>query len=930
MPNINFQVTNDSKKIKPVRGVSDTYDLEIDVTPPPAEISNKDFTFGDKSYTVNAGPRAKDPKKGYISFSSKDESYLPNGDYVFVTELNELYTKEDFNSETTQAKVKSAVKAAQKQPDLSNVEDALEDLQTKIKEMSVANLAQDQQQVVDSIISYYAPTLTNPPGLPDDDEPTSVTDEETKSLLSFGPTVEKTQTGVTGFIADIASKNEDFRSFMILGREQPTQLTDVNANNLHDNLMLMVADLGVNEADINKTLDAVKAPVEESESDLTVSEADFKTGQQQISAILDKIDKLVDNPTAVANIGDFPGRPDVSALDVGALGTSYLASEFNPNETYNVEIKAAISTINNNTTDLASAKPFLDRPGMPATLTISTERSKSSNDEIAKLLRDFGGPYVNYLLSQPDSTAALKLLKAGREDKLDESQKRLYKNVLTFTALFGTKDTLEKMLDDVTVNDDGSVSAPAKSTPSSSSGAGAPVPTQAGAPAPTTPGAPSTTGSTAPSTPGEESSSGAARVGGSTGAEDSDTEPGAAAPVNPIGIGVVVIVNARPAKVTATLRFTGPNDAGSGDVDRILTWQIPPEFFSGYQLQISDDLRPAIMSGKGKQAVLEIKARPLTGGAPISRTQTLMIRPYNLPEKAAMMPVLNFIFGKLSGTQEVLPARAAEGGATDFSKRNAFVPCFFYKKDGGVGEAGAAAEGSSRGQGYVAVVSAADGKTYDFDFPDGILVPIRLNVTPANVKLKKSIEGIKTEQKLNESKSRSGLIKEGGVPHWIFLKPGRKGAGGGLGAGDEGEDGGEGEDRGGLKVNVALKRIRISTTDKLRIVGNVGVPWDESSFKAAAWPGTGAEFNRGAFPEAGIILCKDDLDKIDAKAISFSAMPVPIVRAIYDVLFSLKSGDSAYRAVGLRRWADDITVIGSNLNTSATAREKPDRLFASA
>ena len=174
------------------------------------------------------------------------------------------------------------------------------------------------------------------------------------------------------------------------------------------------------------------------------------------------------------------------------------------------------------------------------------------------------------------------------------------------------------------------------------------------------------------------------------------------------------------------------------------------------------------------------------------------------------------------------------------------------------------------------------------------------------------------------SESKSKILKEGGVPHWIFLKrrgaldSGRGGAGGGA---DEGADA---DAAGGLRVNIAVKTIVISTTDKLRVVGNTGNPWDASSFKAAFYPGKGAQFDKDEFPNAGLILCDDDFGL-------FSGLDRgAVMTAMYRVLFTDRApASSAYKLVGLQKWADDIRVIGSNPEVSATARRKPDNLFAS-
>ena len=126
-------------------------------------------------------------------------------------------------------------------------------------------------------------------------------------------------------------------------------------------------------------------------------------------------------------------------------------------------------------------------------------------------------------------------------------------------------------------------------------------------------------------------------------------------------------------------------------------------------------------------------------------------------------------------------------------------------------------------------------------------------------------------------------------------------------------------------MNIAVKTIVISTTDKLRVVGNSGNPWDASSFKAAFYPGKGAQFDKGEFPNAGLILCDDDFGL-------FSGLDRgAVMTAMYRVLFTDRAPDSsAYKLVGLQKWADDIRVIGSNPEVSATARRKPDNLFASA
>jgi hypothetical protein len=169
------------------------------------------------------------------------------------------------------------------------------------------------------------------------------------------------------------------------------------------------------------------------------------------------------------------------------------------------------------------------------------------------------------------------------------------------------------------------------------------------------------------------------------------------------------------------------------------------------------------------------------------------------------------------------------------------------------------------------------------------------------------------------------LIKEGGVPHWIFLKPGRKGRGGGAGAGGAGA----GEDdstAGGLAVNIGVRKIVISTDIKYRIVGNVGDPWDESSFKVELFSGTGASFPKaGEFPEAGIILCADDVR--DLGLANMTGGIKELKAAMFQVLFTMNSpSNTPYKRMGASRWVQDARVAGGNPNTSVTARERPRRL----
>jgi hypothetical protein len=914
MPNINFQVTDSAKKARPAPGVTDRYVLEIDVMPPPEKYTAKDVKFGGKEYNVSAGPRKRDANKGYISFSSTGESYLPNDDYVFVTEINELYTKDDFNSDETQSKVTAAVKLAQKQPDLVIVAGALKELQDKIKTMSDANLDPAQQKIVNDIITYRAPTLANPPEEPDGEAPPAVSDTAAKTLLNLGPASDKNRTGVPVLIAEIAGKNDDFRNFMLLGREAPSQLTGVNAQTLHDNLMLMASDLGVDEKEINKMLDTIKGPDEESEADLTVSDPDFTAGQQQISAILRKIKKIVDNPGDAISIGDFPGRPDISALNTSALALAYSASEFNPDETYNDEIDAAIATVESNTADLASAQPFLARPGVQSRF-VSADRSKSSNDEIAKILRDFGGPYFNHLLSQPDSAAALKLLKAGREGKLtNDNQNREYTNVLAFTALFGTKDRLEKMLDGATVNPDGSVSAPATGTSGSTgaltsgTGTGETSPTGAGG----------ETGVATPGSPTGEVSAGtaAAGVGGGGTASPSAAggAPGSAAPVNPIAIGVVQILNAQPAKISLSIE---PANLKAEAVP-MPVWEISPEYFSGYRLEINDTYRPFVELYKGSQALLKITATPITGGRPVQLSRPITIRPYILPKQLGEIPVTTFAVGRLMGGVTINPDPAQVGGAVDFDGRDGEVPCLYFKADGGA----ASAAGDN-----VSVRTTANGRTYAFTFTSGFLVPVRIKIDPNNKKQAAALSKIKEAQGIDQESMQESkrLIKEGGVPHWIFLKPGRKGRGGGAGAGGAGA----GEDdstAGGLAVNIGVRKIVISTDIKYRIVGNVGDPWDESSFKVELFSGTGASFPKaGEFPEAGIILCADDVR--DLGLANMTGGIKDLKAAMFQVLFTMNSpSNTPYKRMGASRWVQDARVAGGNPNTSVTARERPRRL----
>ena len=206
-------------------------------------------------------------------------------------------------------------------------------------------------------------------------------------------------------------------------------------------------------------------------------------------------------------------------------------------------------------------------------------------------------------------------------------------------------------------------------------------------------------------------------------------------------------------------------------------------------------------------------------------------------------------------------------------------------------------------------------------------MPIRIKFDPAkSLKTKEKLDKLMQDQGLlSESKRR--MLKEGGVPHWIFLK-GRgaldKGRGGAGGAGS-GAEGADADAAGGLRVNIAVKTIVISTTDKLRVVGNTGNPWDSSSFKVAFYPGKGAQFEKDEFPNAGLILCDDDF------GIFGGLSKGDVMTAMYRVLFTDRApASSAYKLMGLNRWADDIRVAGSNPEVSATARRKPNNLFASA
>jgi len=601
-----------------------------------------------------------------------------------------------------------------------------------------------------------------------------------------------------------------------------------------------------------------------------ISAADLDKARVQIVSALNEVPKIFDDPGSVKDL-PFGGT--------GILKRSINRSSFKPTDgDFYIEIKKIIGDIESKKT-VSTPSSFVSRSN-------TDENVKEENDFLATKIKEKGTPVVQQILAK--SPEALRLLNLGANKKLDGNKdaKDLYDATIAFATLFDMQADIEKFAKDTVVSADGNTVTPP------------PVPGTSAA--------------------GSASAAVGGVSGGGSGSASSNggsAQPGAAAEVTDIAVAAVRILNARPAPVQVFMDFGPPR---SGDIEQPLPlqWTIDPAYFSGYQLQINDSQRAIIAQYKNQQVILRVSATPLTGGRPVEVKQPLSIRTYRLPDQAELIPIKTFTFGRLAGTQSVSPEPAAQGGARDFSKRVAEVPCFFYKADGGVGAPAGDAVG---------VTSAASGRTYRFDFPEGFLVPIRIKFDDAkNPKTASKLEKLRQEQGLL-SESKGKLLKEAGVPHWIFLKrrgaldSGRGGAGGGADAGADADA------AGGLRVNIAVKTIVISTTDKLRVVGNSGNPWDASSFKAAFYPGKGAQFDKDEFPNAGLILCDDDFGL-------FSGLDRgAVMTAMYRVLFTDRAPDSsAYKLVGLQKWADDIRVIGSNPEVSATARRKPDNLFASA
>jgi hypothetical protein len=576
-----------------------------------------------------------------------------------------------------------------------------------------------------------------------------------------------------------------------------------------------------------------------------------------------------------------PKQFGLDAATAFVLSQTIGLTEFKEGGSLYTEITGYIDNIENKRLPNTYGKPFSDRQlGAGARF-------------LAGKLKSDAGPVIKQKLSE--SPDANKLMTQGaRGAPLGPEAKALYEATLGFADLFGLKDQIV--------------------TPGQARQTGTTPGTDVSVPT-------GTTGAPPPPSGGESADGGAiSSAGGTAVSSDSPSttggsaQPGAAAEVTDIAVAAVRILNARPVAVQVFMDF-GPPRSTDTPQPKSLQWTIDPAYFGGYQLQISDSQRATIAQYKNQQVILRVSATPLTGGRPVEVKQPLSIRTYRLPDQAELVPIKTFTFGRLTGTQSVSPEPAAQGGARDFSKRVAEVPCFFYKADGGV---------SGPTGDTVGVNSSASGRTYRFDFPEGFLVPIRIKFDAAkNPKTADKLDKLRQEQGLL-SESKGKILKEGGVPHWIFLKrrgaldSGRGGAGGGA---DEGADA---DAAGGLRVNIAVKTIVISTTDKLRVVGNTGNPWDASSFKAAFYPGKGAQFDKDEFPSAGLILCDDDFGL-------FSGLDRgAVMTAMYRVLFTDRApASSAYKLVGLQKWADDIRVIGSNPEVSATARRKPDNLFAS-
>ena len=921
MPQYKLTITSGNEQ----KTAADTYTYgyqgkdSIKVTPKPLATDSSDIAIATSEPPIKY-KRTKD--KGITVAVTEKNVQLAPGDYYLDTEAKTFSTTSPDAAPTAGAAESPSPEAgAQRTIDATQVQAGIDELLAELADLSKDVTDPVVKAQLDAGVAWYTDKSAFAANAvlvksSDKDLPDTIRDPQAYSVLS---SMEDDDPGIILIMKSIAESNQGFNDYLAAGKGG--QLADIEPSleASYQNLRLFLSTLlGQPSTTINAVIDEVALPPGErtsassqSGSVPTLTPDEITSAKEQIVTILNTVKGYLDNPATIAD-ANIPGAPSLDNSQKLALLGSFAQSDFgksitgSPNR-FNKEVAEVIDAISKDNT-VSAAEPFKNRAGEKGSI-VTVEANKAANDKISAFIRSIALPYVTDALSKSDSAAALKVLKMGADGRLTAGtpEIKLYDNVLTFAALFDFKSDLEQSLKGAKVKSDGKIEL----TPVSTS----PAPATPGAatPAPATPGAAPPAGAPGDATARSAAPTGAVPTGAV--ATSGAAQPGAAAEVTDIAVAAVRILNARPAPVQVFMDFGPPKSA---DIEQPvpLQWTIDPAYFSGYQLQINDSQRAIIAQYKNQQVILRVSATPLTGGRPVEVKQPLSIRTYRLPDQAELIPIKTFTFGRLAGTQSVSPEPAAQGGARDFSKRVAEVPCFFYKADGGVGAPAGDAVG---------VTSAASGRTYRFDFPEGFLVPIRIKFDEAkNPKTADKLVKLRKEQGLL-SESKGKLLKEAGVPHWIFLKrrgaldSGRDGAGGGADAGADADA------AGGLRVNIAVKTIVISTTDKLRVVGNSGNPWDASSFKAAFYPGKGAQFDKGEFPNAGLILCDDDFGL-------FSGLDRgAVMTAMYRVLFTDRAPDSsAYKLVGLQKWADDIRVIGSNPEVSATARRKPDNLFASA
>jgi len=311
---------------------------------------------------------------------------------------------------------------------------------------------------------------------------------------------------------------------------------------------------------------------------------------------------------------------------------------------------------------------------------------------------------------------------------------------------------------------------------------------------------------------------------------------------------------------------------------KTLQYKIPANRINSFNsFLLNDDNRAEFEQRKGTSISVTIKATPQSGGEATSDTHDIEI-----PQTLSNTQAYSFRFSPERGWSSSNGQEVGPSGAIDKTADAAQVFEVFYTKLGGAGTA------------LVDVNVDAVGKKYVFSFSaEPLLVPIEIE---SNVKEKKP-------------------MNEGTVPHWIFIKAQGSGTGNATDASQQGgASSASGANESNKKgVNIAVRKITISTLKKWIAVPNVGVPFAKETFKVELATGNGDSFTNVPEAALGTVYAANDLSQLN---LSIEQVSELVYRALFEnsILWKKVGGEN------LCCWSKDSTVTGLSLK-AATLRK---------